>query len=87
MENVDDENIIKKQHKTINSISRNEDFQFVLAFVYHYKYKAIPVSNLRFDNFFTKFDETNSNTNIYFYKDIPFNSIITMISKLLPNCK
>ena len=77
----------KRNIKIVNSIKDNVNFQFVLAdfglaSVFR-DVEPIKIKNLRFENKYTKFDETNETTNMYVYKDIPHDVIEKLILKYL----
>lgn len=81
-----DDNTKHRHQKVIDSVTGNEDFQYViadfgLAAVYD-KVEPVPVTNLRFGNY-TEFDYTNGETNIFVYKDIPMDVIEKYIIECL----
>ncbi|QKF93517.1 hypothetical protein QKU48_gp0059 [Fadolivirus algeromassiliense] len=78
----------KRSEKVIHDIEGNEEFQYVLAdFGLAAVYRDIepqPIKNLRFENWYTKFDETDDDkTNLYVYKDINLSLIEDLICKYL----
>jgi len=82
-----DSDIYKRNMKIMKDIQDNMTFQYVLAdfglTAIYQTIESTPVTNLRFEKSYTKFDETDKETNIYVYKQIPNSSIEHLIIKSL----
>ena len=83
-----DEYTRSRHQKVVDSITGNEEFQYViadfgLAAVYQ-DVEAVPITNLKFENY-TTFDVTDQPTNMYVYKDIPTEKIEELVIKKWKN--
>jgi hypothetical protein len=88
---IDNESILRNQ-KILDNINNNIDFQlvladFALASIYD-TIKPLPVKNLSFNEFgYTSFEtiDSNDNTNIFIYKNIPTDIILDKLLHKLKN--
>jgi len=81
------EKVRQMKEKIVKNIKSNEDFQFVLAdfalAAIYRDIKPVPMKNIKFDSWFTEFEETTDPTNMFFYKNISIKTIEELIIKYL----